>query len=104
MCFARLVPDLFIAAVGRAPTLSHVEHRDSANGRGRALAHFHRQADEGELPLTKQRLQIAQALNRGDVEIEAGFVYEQVDVTHRARPHRVDAEMHHAAASEPFSG
>jgi len=77
---ARLVPSPFFApVVGVMLTLSHVEHRDSADGGGGALAHFHWQADEGELVPAEQCLQVAQAFDMGDVEIEAGLAHKQIE-------------------------
>ena len=37
-----------------------------------------------------------------DVEFEAGFVHERVDFAFRARPHRIDTEMHDASARQPL--
>src|SRR5262249_39371990 len=87
---------------GVLPTPSQTEHRDCTDRRSRALAHLHRQADEGELTLAKQGFQIAQALDVSDVEVEAGLVDHQVHVAHRPRPHRIDAEMHDALLRKPF--
>src|SRR3954464_1971715 len=45
---------------------SQAEHGNRADRRGGALAPFQRQADERELPLPQQRLEIAQAFDMGD--------------------------------------
>src|SRR6266481_5437019 len=81
---------------------SLLEHRDRADGRAGAAAPLERQADEAEFALADQRLQIAQALNMRDVELEAGLVHERVDVSHRARAHGVDAEMDDALTRKPL--
>src|SRR5262245_40813004 len=71
-----------------------VEHRHGPNGRARSTTPLQRQADEEKLALADQRLQVAQTLDVRDVEAEAGFVHEGVDVALGAWPHRVDAEVH----------
>ena len=55
---------------------SHIKHRHGADRRSRPAAPLHRQADEGELAAAEQRFEIAQALDMGDVEVEAGLVDE----------------------------
>src|ERR1700752_3516808 len=69
-------------------TLLIIQHRDGADRRAGALAPFQRQADELEFALAEQRFQIAQALDVGDVELEAGLVHERVDHALGPRPHR----------------
>src|SRR3954451_18969664 len=83
---------------------SHVKHGDRADRRGRSAAPFHRQADEGELAPAKQRFEIAQALDMGDVEVEAGLVHEGIHLPLGSRSHRIDAEMHDALLRQPFGG
>src|SRR5437773_6505296 len=87
-----------------ASLASHVEHCNRADRRRRSAAPLHRQADEGELATTKQRFEIAQALDMGDVEIEAGLVDEGIHLALRSRPHRIDTEMHDALLRQPFGG
>src|SRR5580700_1182320 len=69
---------------------SHPEHRHRADRGAGSVAPFHRQADEGERALAQERLEIAQALDVGDVEFAAGLVDQQVHLALRPRPHRVD--------------
>src|SRR5262249_60632947 len=77
---------------GRVPP-SPLEHRHGANRRAGAPAPFERQADEAEFSLADQRLEVAQAFDVRDVELEACLVHERVDGAHRAWAHGVDAEM-----------
>src|ERR1700730_1715763 len=79
-----------------------IKYREGANRRAGPLAPLERQADEAELALADQGLEVAQALHVRDVELEAGLVHERVDDALRARPHRVDAEVHDALAREPL--
>src|SRR6202011_1697773 len=79
-----------------------IKYRDGADRRAGPLAPLERQADEAELALADQGLEVAQALHVRDVELEAGLVHERVDDALRARPHRVDAEVHDALAREPL--
>src|ERR1700733_9272131 len=60
----------------RFGTGSILKHRDRADRRAGALAPFQRQADELELALAEQCFEVAQALDVGEAEIEAGFVHE----------------------------
>src|SRR6516162_2583394 len=71
-----------------------LEHRDGADRRAGALAPFQRQADELEFAFADERLEIAQALDVSDVELEAGLVHQRIDHALGPRPHRVDAEVH----------
>src|SRR6187455_1362716 len=71
-----------------------LEDRDRADRRAGAAAPFQRQADEAEPALPEQRLEIAQAFDVRDVELEAGLVHQRVYFAFGARPHRIDAEMH----------
>src|SRR5271167_2183084 len=79
-----------------------VEDRHRADGRAGSAAQFERQADEAELALADQRLEVAQAFDVGDVEVEARLVDEGVDDPHRPRPHGIDAEMHDPLPRQPF--
>src|SRR6476620_11492097 len=83
---------------------SHVKYSHGADWRSRPLAPLHRQADEGEGALAEQRFEIAQALDVGDVEVEAGLVNQQVDVAVRPRAHRIDAEMDDALPGQRLGG
>ena len=53
---------------------------------------------------TKQRFQIAQALDVGDAEFAAGLVNQRVHLAFGRRPHQVNAEMHDALVRQPFGG
>src|SRR5689334_8243817 len=86
------------------PSYELFEQRDRADRRAGAATKFERQADEAELALAEQGLEVAQALHVGDVELETGLVHERVHHALRARPHRVDAEMHDALVGEPLGG
>src|ERR1700692_3365414 len=79
-----------------------VEHRNSADRRAGAFAPFQRQADELEFALAEEGLQIAQALDMGKAELKAGFVHHRIYFASRARPHRVDAEMHDTLLRQPL--
>src|SRR4051812_50193947 len=87
-----------------ASLASHVKHGDRADRRCCPAAPLHRQADEGELAAAKQCFEIAQALDMGDVEVEAGLVDEGIHLALRSRPHRIDAEMDDALLRQPFGG
>src|SRR5437016_11677940 len=91
-----------MALPARIAATSHIEYRHGADRRSGAFAPLHRQADEGEGALAEQRFQIAQALDVGDVEVEACLVYHQIDIALGSGPHRVDAEMDDALPGEPL--
>ena len=57
-----------------------------------------------ELTLPKQRFQVAQALDVGDVEVEAGLVDKRVHHPDRPWTHGIDAEMHDALPRQPLRG
>ena len=75
----RLAPRSMVDSTSiRLATRSQPEHSHRTDRRRRTAAPLHWQADEGESALAKQRFQIAQALDVGDVEVEAGFVNQRV--------------------------
>src|SRR5262249_16445836 len=75
---------------------------DGAERRAGAVAPFERQADELERALPDQRLEIAQAFDVRDVEVEARLVHQRVDLALRPRSHGVDAEVHDPLLRQPF--
>src|SRR6185437_7041272 len=96
-------PLLSILHLWRLTSLQ-VKHGDGPDRRSGSFAPFHRQADEGELPVAEQRFQVAQAFDVGDIEVKTCLVNQQVDFTIRTRAHRIDAEMHDALTGQPFGG
>ena len=81
-----------------------VKDGDGADRRTRSSAPFQRQSDKPEFPFADERLQIAEALDMGDVEIEAGLVHQRVHDTHGAGAHGINAEMDYSLLRQPFRG
>src|SRR6202011_3946547 len=79
-----------------------IKYRDGADGRAGPLAPLERQADEPELALADQGLEVAQALPGCGVELEAALVAGRVDAPPGPGPHRVAAEAHDPRAREPL--
>src|SRR5215472_4549083 len=83
------------------PTLS-LEERHRANGGAGATAPFERQADEAELSQSQEALEIAQALDVRDTELQARLVHKCIYLPLRPGAHGVDAEMHNALLCQPL--
>src|ERR1700687_2245895 len=64
-----------------------VEHGHRPDRRAGSAAPFQRQPDEAELAFADQRLEIAQALDMGDVELQARLVDERVHDAFRSGAH-----------------
>src|SRR5262245_13893331 len=93
-----------IMTVSREACWLFVEHGDRTDRRAGTAPPFERQSDEAEFALADQRLEIAEAFDVGDVELEAGLVHERVHHADRSGPHGVDAEMHDALPRQPLGG